>query len=484
MKGVMRRRCFIGVVVAFIFCLAASSAFAAGQMSIAQIDSSRILTQQRVDVYVSVTDPKGRPLSGLSGGDFSLFEGAQGTPLQPVSRFSLHTGAPAGEGVTLFLIVDNSKGMIAPIDSAASAELQLTRLDSVKSALGTFLDSIDNPLDRVGIATLDPGFRIESMPTRMRSNTVEAIGRIPRPANVGRALYPSLVAAARELSVTPGRKVIILLTAGGNSAAAPPTGKTNTHEASPGASITEAARALIEAQTTLFLLEMGTGAPESGLKAVAQTTGGDVYTANGENSLAADYMSIRGRIRGDYRLTYVPRMLPGERREVRVVYHGAAGTSDASQYYLPGPVFAPPASSVSLLYLIPLIVSICGGVVVMRMRLLDRRTGASLEFIGPRGTRLLSLGDGPVEIGTGSDRREAIHGQGDGGDEATVRVTARRRGAVIIAKDNGTGSYLITSDEPITVNNRTGRQRLLRSGDVLRIGDESVVFDNPSEIDP
>ena len=87
-------RAAAATVVLALALVATAPAFAQDRVTIAQIDPSRLLTRQEVDVYVGVTGPTGNAVTGLAAADFSLSEGQPGEALSPVSHFSFHEGAP------------------------------------------------------------------------------------------------------------------------------------------------------------------------------------------------------------------------------------------------------------------------------------------------------------------------------------------------------------------------------------------------------
>ncbi len=478
--GTVRHRAKPAVAsMALVLLLAAAApAFAQEQVSIAQIDPSRLLTRQEVDVYVGVAGPDGNAVTGLDAGDFSMSEGLPGKPLLPVSHFSFHEGAPANEGLAFFLLVDNSGSMYEPLDTSPDGERQQTRIEAARSAIRVFLNSVDNPADRIGLASFNTLYRVEALPTRMRSETEAALARIARPAeaNSYTELYASIKAAARDLSGWKGRKVIILLTDGENYPYALHTGKPNPQFGSTLVSSDEAVHAIIREGISVFPIQFGPDRQDSDLQTIARQTGGRVFDARSESGLAKVYLAVRRRVLEEYRLTYSPRMIPGDRREVHVEYHGPGGTASASQYYFVGTLFGPPAGRLSPLIAIPFLIALFAWYLISKARFLNRRKDANLEVLGAGATKVFSLNEGKTVIGFDATRRITVTSE----EEGKGKQQGPAAGKITVVKDERTGSFTVVSEDPVMVNNRPVQRRLLRPGDVLRIGEATIVFDDRS----
>jgi len=472
-------RAAAATVVLALALVATAPAFAQDRVTIAQIDPSRLLTRQEVDVYVGVTGPTGNAVTGLAAADFSLSEGQPGEALSPVSHFSFHEGAPTDEGLTFFLLVDNSGSMYEPLDTSTGVEGQQTRIEAARSAIRIFLNSVENPADRIGLASFNTLYRVETLPTRMRSDTEAALARITRPteADSYTELYASIEAAARDLSGWKGRKVIILLTDGENYPYSLHTGRPNPQFGSTLVSSEEAVRALIREGISVFPIQFGPARQDANLETIAHSTGGRVFDARSEAELANVYLDVRRRVLEEYRLTYSPKMIPGDRREVRVQYHGSGGTASASQYYFVGTLFGPPAGRLSPLLAIPFLIALLAWFLIGRTRFLNRRRDANLEILGTGSTKVFSLNEEKTVIGFDATRRVTVISE----EESSGKQQGRKAGQVTVIKDQRTGSFTVVSDDPVMVNNRPAQRRLLRPGDVLRIGEVTVVFDDRSD---
>lgn len=479
MEFAKRRSRYRGPMLAAAIALASAlPALAQGQMSIAQVDPSQLLTRQKVDVYVSVTGPHGNAVTGLRASDFSMFEGSPGGKLLPVNHFAFHEGAPANEGITFFLLVDNSGSMYEPLSGGPAGAPQQTRIEAARSAIRTFLNSVDNPADRIGVAAFNTLYRVETPPTQVRSETEAALAKIKRPSNrdAYTELYASLEAAAHDLSGWKGRKVIILLTDGENFPYYTHTGRPNPQFGKAVVSSGQAVKELIRDGVSVFPIHFGPARQDANLQSIAVSTGGRVFDARNEKELADVYLSVRKRVLAEYRLTYTPRMIPGDRREVRVEYHGPGGNASASQYYFVGTLFGPPSGPLSPLLILPFLAALLLWFLVTRLRFLDRRRDASLEVIGGGGTKVFPLAGGRTVIDFDAAKQVTIASV----DESAAGG-APPGGKATVVKDQRTGSFTVMSDAPVMVNNRATQRRTLRPGDVLRIGETTIVFDDRSD---
>ncbi len=479
MSPVKKRVKPAAALAALIMILAAAApAFAQEQATIAQIDPSRLLTRQEVDVYVGVTGPNGNAVTGLEAGDFSMSEGLPGGPLLPVAHFSFHEGAPANEGLTFFLLVDNSGSMYEPLDASAAGARPQTRIEAARSAIRIFLNSVDNPADRIGLASFNTLYRVETLPTRLRSDMEAALARIVRPteADSFTELYASLRAAAQVLSGWKGRKVILLLTDGENFPYYLHTGRPNPQFGSALVSSEEAVRVLIREGISVFPIQFGPALPDANLQTIAHSTGGRVFDARSEKELASVYLSVRRSVLEEYRLTYSPRMLAGDRREVRVEYHGPDGTSSASQYYFVGTLFGPPAGRLSPLLVVPFLIALLAWFLISRARFLNRRSDANLEILAGGSTKVFSLNEGKTVIGFDASNRVTVTSEEEDSEKNRESATSQ----VTLVKDQRSGTFTVVSDEPVMVNNRPAQRRHLRPGDVLRVGEATLVFDDRS----
>lgn len=462
------------LAAALIFSLAGAMAWADDQ--IAQIDPSRLLTEQQVDVYVSVTDQNGNPVDGLDAQNFTMEEGAPGGTLLPVRSFTLHEGTDSGAGITFFLLVDNSGSMYEPVSGGGAGGGE-TKIEAARAAIRTFVNSITNPLDKTGLATFSTYYRREVLPDVARSSVETALDKIRKPAAEGAytELYASLRSAAKDLAGWKGRKVVILLTDGENYPYTVHTGKPSPQFGSEVVSSGQAVDALIHQGVSVFPIHFGPAKEDTNLEKIARSTGGRVFEASNETDLAGVYLDVRSRVLSEYRLTYTPRMIPGDRRLVRVTYDGPGGSDSAEQVYFVGTLFGGNSGTLSPLLLIPLLLALLGWFLLTRLRFLNRRSRPNLEVLASGRTQVFAMGDDRTVLRPEPDQSVTIVSQ------KKEDQTPPAPDEVTIVRNAGTGSFTVQSSEPVMVNNRPQRKRNLEPGDVLRIGEATIVFDDPKE---
>lgn len=446
--------------------LTAQAAFCAGQMSIDQVDTSRLARDHVVDVYVQVSNPNGRPVADLAKMDLSLFDGSTAdgnASLREVRQFSLHQGPRPGDGVTYLFLVDTAAATGPGAGSAVSAEVNPGWLETIRSALEYFLNSVDNPADRIGVATFDSRYRIDVEPTRTRADTEAAFKKMVLPAPGGKTMgaAAALGDAAEGLRGWKGRKVLVLLTGAGSL------------------SSSSVAKELLRDQISLVAIQFGTATGDPSLQSIAKATGGRGFAAESKQELEKELLAAYTAVRGEYRLSYSPRMTPGPYRRVRVEYRGRNGTATATQQYRVGDLFAVPGRTWSPFLLIPLFAALALLVLSSRVRLRARRRGPSIEVLGALGSRTLPLVVGATTVLFDSNRATVVPG---GPGDTTVRLDKGAAlplsGTITFTFDEAPRTCTMESDAAILVNNRPVRRRVLRAGDVLRIGEVTVVFDD------
>ncbi|WP_455383065.1 vWA domain-containing protein, partial [Salinispira pacifica] len=359
--------------------------------------------------------------------------------------------------------------------AGTSGSVGQTRIAAAEAAIRTFLNSITNPADRTGLATFSTYYRPEVLPNRNRSDAETALDSIKRPAAEGAftELYASLRSAAKDLAGWKGRKVIILLTDGENYPYKLHTGKPSPQFGNQVITSDQAIQSLIREGISVFPIHFGPAQEDSNLSRIARETGGRLFEASNESELAGVYLDVRSRVLKEYRLTYTPRMLTGDRRIVQVGYSGPGGPDSAKQTYFVGTLFGGVPGGLSPLLLIPLLLALAGWFLLSRLRFLNRRTQPNIELLGEGRTQVCAIaGDRTILRPAPNEAVTVVEGQGEGDAEP---------GDVTISKNRSTGAYTVVSSEPVMINNRPERRRDLSPGDVIRMGEVTVVFDDPEK---
>jgi Ca-activated chloride channel family protein len=149
-----------------------------------------------VQVYAAVRDAKGRPVTDLGRGAFTLKEDGVA---QTIATF-----APARVPITIALLVDTSSSMRLG-----------GRIDFARRGAETFLGTV-TPDDRLLVLSFDDALKGNREPTTDRKALKERIDALV--AGGGTALYDALFQTAELLTGLEGRRAIVLLSDGRDQA--------------------------------------------------------------------------------------------------------------------------------------------------------------------------------------------------------------------------------------------------------------------------
>ena len=143
-----------------------------------------------IEVYATVSDNRGRPMTNLQSEDFHVLE--DNRPQQ------IRVFEPQSSAITIALLVDTTGSMAAD-------------LPRVKNAVARLLDAV-KPEDSVGLFTFANGLNRLSNFSRDRSTTLKAIFKARAAGQT--ALFDSLAQLSRQISTDGGKKAILLFTDG------------------------------------------------------------------------------------------------------------------------------------------------------------------------------------------------------------------------------------------------------------------------------
>lgn len=464
------------LTMAFAFILLAASAFALN-VSVAQLDASRLLLTQNVDAYVSVTDDAGVPVQGLGQEAFTVFESPDGTNFTRIERingFTANSGST--EGITFMLLIDNSGSMYDTLDGKKTTDPAQMRITHVRNAVKTFLSSMTNPRDRVGLVAFNTYYTRLSAPVSNRDEISRLLDSIQKPTTdeAYTELYAALEKAARDFAGISGRKAIIVLSDGENFPFAQYAGKPHPIYGTKIFQYTEPITACQEEGVTTYAIDFARG-KDKNIQAISHETGGQVFDASNAQELASVYESIHRQVAAEYRITYPATTTPAEKKYVRVEVNGQGGTAAATRFYFASTVFGLPMSQLSFLLLIPFLLAILL-LVLLTMLKLERKPGpASLEVIqtqvGRPVTKTIVLGGQKTVIGHGTGTNLTIVGA----------PQVKEQHATIIFDPKDKSYTVVGSGGDVTVNNQPVKSRKLEPGDVLDVGGATIVFDESSE---
>jgi len=440
-------------------------------VGLSQIDTSRLLGSQAVDLYVSVTDAEGKVVRGLPASAFRIAESVDGRLFREISGLDAFAPQPgATEGITFLLLVDNSGSMYDALDGRPTQDTAGMRVTHARDAVRRFLSSMTSPQDRVGLASYNTFYTSRLRPGQDRQRVAGLLEELrrPQPEEAYTELYAALTLAVREFAGLRGRKAIIILSDGENYPYASHSGKPHPLFKEKIFAPAEPIRVCQEEGVTVYAVNFGPD-KDRNLASIAVETGGQVFDAADREELAGVYRRIHEQVAGEYRLSYRAGMEPAEKKYVQVRVHDGGGQAEAVRFYFASTVFGLPLAGLGWLMLLP---TVLAGLLVWlatRLRLESRRTPPRLQVlqtrVGSASTRVLPLGSAKTVIGSS---RKA--------DMTIVGSPGVREQHATVLYDPKTRSYTIVGE--VTVNNRPVKNRRLEAGDVIDVGGSTIVFDD------
>ncbi len=441
-------------------------------VSVAQIDSSRLLLTQNVGAYVSVTDDQGNPVLALPRGAFTVRESADGRRFQQVPVTSFTPSAGGTLGITFLLMIDDSGSMYDTVAGTPTTDPARMRITLARQAVQTFLASMTNPADRVGLVYFNTSYHLLSRPVASRERISALMEEIARPApdQAYTELYASTTLAPREFAGTAGRKAIIVLSDGENYPYVVHAGRPHPEYGSRVYRYTDAIVACQEEGITVYGISFG---PEKdpNLQAIAAETGGKLFDAGSGAELASAYDTIHRQVAGEYLVGYRANLAPAERTYVQVDVASAGAAGSATRFYFASTVLGLPVSRLTPLLLVPLLLAglALWGLTVLK---LERRRGApTLEvlqtFVGHPSTRVLPLTSSKTVIGSTRAADLTIAG--------APRV--QQEHATILRDPKDQSFTVVGTKGDVLVNNQPVRVKKLEPGDVIDVGGATIVFD-------
>lgn len=227
--------------------------------------SSRV---QLVEVYASVTDRAGEPVTGLSQADFAVTE--DGVP-QTITTFA------AGEfPLTVALGVDRSWSMAGE------------KLANAKTAARSFLGLL-KPTDRSMVVAISAEAEVIAPLSSDRAGQVRAVEQLDPWSST--ALHDAIIASLDRLDPEPGRQALVLFSDG-----------TDRYSKATETEVLERAR---RSNALVYPIALGKTRPPW-LAELAVLTGGRSFLLKDTRELAPALSTIARELRHQYLLGYTP----------------------------------------------------------------------------------------------------------------------------------------------------------------------------------
>jgi Ca-activated chloride channel family protein len=454
-------------------------------LRISQIDNSSLLTNQNVRVYVSATDGDGKPVTGLAKEQFSLSERA-GKKERERAILSFEQGTNITRGINLLLVLDNSGSMYWDGTGRVknSPDREVWRITYAKNAVLSLLNEIKNPLDRVGLVTFNVKIRERIRPTTDKGAIVDALERTTKPpeSEAHTELYETLYQSIGYMRSSKGRRVIVVLSDGQNF----PMKQNPDFPRRWGME-----KAIEEAQRegiSVFTIGLSARADRTNLSRIARETGGAYFSAFDPEELEGLYALIRDQILNEYLITYSASMEPAEKKLVTVRFEDE---TEAERFYFAATLFGIPLGRVNyaMFLLVPAALALLFA--LSRIRFVNKGKVPTLSVMPAVKTVAGTAAHGGTMVLTGSLSRArtlAIESQktritigGSEEDDLTISGDPKIRRSEAAIERKGGVFTLKAEKSPVTVNNRPVKTKVLKSGDVIRVGDTAVVFDEGAE---
>jgi VWFA-related protein len=279
------------------------------QVKITQVDNSKF---PQVTVYISVTDAAGQPV-GVDPSTIQIFENGELMPTETVGG-----GGQGGVGpLTTMLVMDVSGSM----DKGG-------KIDGAKAAAKAYVDQLRSG-DQAGLMIYNTRSTYVQELTQDHNVLKSAIDNIQTGGDT--AMYDAVFAAEEVLRDVQGRKAIIAVTDGLDNSSSRNEDDVVSAIGPSGLSI-----------STIGLGDPSTsdqpGLDETGLRSLAQRSGGGYSFAGDAASLSALFQMYGRELQSEYALTYTsPSSLrDGVNRNLTVSLGGAGVTVDSK--YNPGGV--------------------------------------------------------------------------------------------------------------------------------------------------
>jgi Ca-activated chloride channel family protein len=431
---------------------------------ISHIDNSAMLVNQKVRVYTAVTDKNGEPVKNLDSENFRLYESGKEKEI-----LSFERGININQGINLLLVLDNSGSMYWDASGRVknSSDESIWRITYAKQAIESFLNEMKNPLDKIGIVSFNVKMGAKVKPTHDKVAIVEALKEIKKPTEeeAYTELYETLYHSVDYLRTFQGRKIILLLSDGQNF----PLEKNPNFPQRYG--IDGAVSYAQQEGISVFTIGLSKRADRKNLRHIAEETGGAHFSVYDPAQLAGLYNLIRDQIINEYLLTYKAGMNPTEKRLVKVSYQISGMQAESERYYYSGTVFGFPQSE--LLFFIFLFIPAAGILLwVLSLIKFEKKESIPTLSVQAGGGRRKAL----QTISFTPQKTQVTIGGGKNTDITVAQDPRLPKTEAKIAKKGGV--YSITSTgNPVTVNNRAVKTKVLRSGDMIQMGDTTVVFD-------
>jgi len=441
---------------------------------ISQIDNSKLLLNQDIKLYISVASDRGVPVKNLTKDMFEVYESVDNNEFKKVELTGFQQDANILTGINFLLLLDNSGSMYRDMNGNSTKDESKMRITYAKNAVESFLNSVTNQNDKVGIAAYNSYYTLYNRPMDDKSKVREVLENIARPDDDQKwtEIYSSLYLAINDFSSIKGRKVIIILSDGENMPYYKWAKKPHKDFGEKIFEYTEPIEESNKEGVSIFAVNFSTrgGATDKNLRKIANETGGTTFDAYNQDELKSIYKIINDLVLNEYLLTYKATMDPADKKYVKVNFKFKGSEKNASRFYYSSTIFGMPLKNFNPLLLLAFLLACLLLYLLSLIKFKNTNTEATLEVlstqVGKAVTQVVTLTGNKTVIGGSTNANMTIMGS----------PTMKDNHATIIY-DNKTNQYTIVADADLSVNNKTIKSKVLEDGDVINAGGATIVFD-------
>ena len=443
-------------------------------VKISQIDTSKLLFNQTVSLYLSVTDNKGKPIKNLDKESFEIYESVDGNLYKNIDKISsFKEDANYEQGINFLLLIDNSGSMYNDINDRNTSNDSDMKISYAVNAVKSFLGSIDNVNDKIGIAAYNSYYNILSEPVKDKENIYTHLESIERPGK-GEGwteIYSSLYLAINDFSKIKGRKAIIILSDGMNEPFYKKTGTEHKVFGTKTFTYTEPIDEANKEGISIFAINFAnSNKKDNDLTNIAEETGGKVFNAYNQNELEGVYKSIKEQILDEYLLSYKATMSSANKKYVMVTFKNNKQENSAVRYYFSSTLFGDPFNDFNPIIFLAFLAAIILLLLLSLVKFQNKRNTPSLEVLstesGKAVTKIMDIKDNKTIIGCS-----------DNADMTIVGSKGMKENHATIQFDKKKNAYTLVATGKLTVNNKSVSTKVLESGDLINAGGATIIFD-------
>lgn len=446
----------IFVLINFLFFI---SLLNGENLNISQIDSSSLLLNQNIDLYLQITDEKGDSISGVTKNNFKVSESSNHLEYSSeLEILDLKEGINRINGINFLLLVDNSGSMYRAISGEETEDLSEMRISIAKEAIKNFVKESIDVKDSISLASFNSFYTFHARDIREEGFSILDTINKPDEKSNKTELYLSLVDSLKAFSKIRGRKVVIVLSDGANVP----------HNKSFVYSYEDTIDEFLKEGVSIYGINFA-GEADKNLIKITSKTGGNIFEASDIDELYSVYDSIKEQILKEYLLTYRATMKPGTVRDVKLIYNDS---NELIRSYFSSSVFGESNNHITpLLYIIP-ILALGLLIAIWFIKFEKLNSTANIEVL--QAAPGVTISDQTLEL----NRGKTVIGGSSGADLTISSDLNSQDDLATIVYDEKTENFKVVSSKTVVVNNQLTNERVLESGDVINLGGTTIVFDD------